>query len=88
MTMNKNKLKMIPCTACGAPMPELRLTKFGYKVCVNCSEVGAYRAVTTVHGSGDHTYNDIAIMTPDQYNNYKQTEEASTKVAKSLRKEN
>ena len=87
MTMNKNKLKMIPCTACGAPMPELRLTKFGYKVCVNCSEVGAYRAVTTVHGSGDHTYNDIAIMTPDQYDNYKRTEEASTKVAKSLRKE-
>lgn len=87
MTMNKNKLKMIPCTACGAPMPELRLTKFGYKVCVNCSEVGAYRAVTTVHGSGDHTYNDIAIMTPDQYDSYKRTEEASTKVAKSLRKE-
>ena len=87
MTMNKNKLKMIPCTTCGAPMPELRLTKFGYKVCVNCSEVGAYRAVTTVHGSGDHTYNDIAIMTPDQYDNYKRTEEASTKVAKSLRKE-
>ena len=87
MTMNKNKLKMIPCTACGAPMPELRLTKFGYKVCVNCSEVGAYRAVTTVHGSGDHTYNDIAIMTPDQYDSYKRTEEASTKVEKSLRKE-
>ena len=87
MTMNKNNLKMIPCTACGAPMPELRLTKFEYKVCVNCSEVGAYRAVTTVHGSGDHTYNDIAIMTPDQYDNYKRTEEASTKVAKSLRKE-
>ena len=87
MTMNKNKLKMIPCTACGAPMPELRLTKFGYKVCVNCSEVGAYRAVTTVHGSGDHTYNDIAIMTPDQYDSYKRTEEESTKVAKSLRKE-
>jgi len=78
---------MIPCASCGAPMPELRLTKFGYKVCVNCSEVGAYRAVTTVHGSGDHTYNDIAIMTPDQYNTYKQTEEASTKAAKSLRKE-
>ena len=87
MTMNKNNLKMIPCIACGAPMPELRLTKFGYKVFVNCSEVGAYRAVTTVHGSGDHTYNDIAIMTPDQYDSYKRTEEASTKVAKSLRKE-
>ena len=87
MTMNKNDLKMIPCTACGAPMPELRLIKFGYEVCVNCSQGGAYRAVTTVHGSGDHTYNDIAIMTPEQYSSYKKTEEASTKAAKSLRKE-
>ena len=59
-------MKMIPCTACGAPMPELRLTKFGYKVCVNCSTVGAYKAVSTINGEGDHTWNDIHIMTPDQ----------------------
>lgn len=57
---------MIPCTACGEPMPELRLTKFGYKVCVNCSTVGAYKAVSTVNGEGDHTWNDIQIMTPEQ----------------------
>ncbi len=57
---------MIPCTSCGEPMPELRLTKFGYKVCVNCSTVGAYKAVSTVNGEGDHTWNDIHIMTPDQ----------------------
>jgi len=57
---------MIPCTACGAPMPELRLTKFGYKVCVNCSTIGAYKAVSTINGEGDHTWNDIQIMTPDQ----------------------
>ncbi len=59
-------MKMIPCTACGAPMPELRLTKFGYKVCVNCSTIGAYKAVSTINGEGDHTWNDIQIMTPDQ----------------------
>jgi hypothetical protein len=64
--MNMKNLKMIPCTACGEPMPELRLTKFGYKVCVNCSTVGSYRAVTTTGGSGDHTWNDIQIMTPEQ----------------------
>ena len=57
---------MIPCTACREPMPELRLTKFGYKVCVNCSTVGAYKAVSTVNGEGDHTWNDIQIMTPEQ----------------------
>ena len=60
------EMKMIPCAACGAPMPELRLTKFGYKVCVNCSTVGAYKAVSTINGEGDHTWNDIQIMTPDQ----------------------
>ena len=47
-------------------MPELRLTKFGYKVCVNCSTTGAYKAVSTVNGTGDHTWNDIQIMTADQ----------------------
>ena len=60
------KLKMIPCIACKEPMPELRLTKFGYKVCVNCSTTGAYKAVSTINGSGDHTWNDIQIMTSDQ----------------------
>ena len=59
-------MKMIKCIKCGADMPELRLTKFGYKVCVNCSTVGAYKAVSTVNGEGDHTWNDIHIMTPDQ----------------------
>tara|TARA_R100000742_G_C4172462_1_gene10258 strand:- start:161 stop:364 length:204 start_codon:yes stop_codon:yes gene_type:complete len=47
-------------------MPELRLTKFGYKVCVNCSTTSAYRAVSTVNGTGDHTWNDIQIVTAEQ----------------------
>ena len=41
------KLKMIPCAACGAPMPELRKINYGYSVCVNCSKVGAYKGVYT-----------------------------------------
>ena len=60
------EMKMIPCTSCGEPMPELRLTKFGYKVCVNCSTTSAYRAVSTVNGTGDHTWNDIQIVTAEQ----------------------
>jgi hypothetical protein len=71
--------KMIKCTSCGADMPELRLTKFGYKVCVNCSTIGAYKAVSTVNGTGDHTWNDIQIMTPEQA---KLASEASAKKAK------
>ena len=49
---------MIPCKVCKEPMPELRLTKFGYKVCVNCSTTSAYRAINTTNGTGDHTWND------------------------------
>jgi hypothetical protein len=59
-------MKMIKCTKCKENMPELRLTKYGYKVCVNCSTTGTYKAISTVNGSGDHTWNDIQIMTSDQ----------------------
>ncbi len=59
-------IKMIKCIKCGADMPELRLTKFGYKVCVNCSTTSAYRAVSTINGTGDHTWNDIQIVTAEQ----------------------
>ena len=62
----EENMKMIKCLKCEESMPELRLTKFGYKVCVNCSTTGAYKAVSTVNGTGDHTWNDIQIMTADQ----------------------
>ncbi len=73
------KLKMIKCASCGVDMPELRLTKFGYKVCVDCSTIGAYKAVSTINGTGDHTWNDIQIMTPEQA---KLADEANSKKVK------
>jgi|TARA_R110000796_G_scaffold2240_3_gene8985 hypothetical protein len=85
--MKKTNLKMIKCVACHEDMPELRLTKFGYKVCVNCSTTGAYRAVSTINGSGDHTWNDIQIMTPEQYNSYEKTEKLGTKSLDSFKTE-
>ena len=62
----EENIKMIKCIKCKEDMPELRLTKFGYKVCVNCSTTGAYKAVSTVNGAGDHTWNDIQIVTAEQ----------------------
>mgnify|MGYP003142523752 FL=1 len=62
----EENMKMIQCIKCAEDMPELRLSKFGYKVCVNCSTTGAYKAVSTVNGVGDHTWNDIQIMTSDE----------------------
>ena len=73
------EIKMIQCASCGDDMPELRLTKFGYKVCINCSTVGAYKAVSTVNGKGDHTWNDIHIMTPEQAKSFAKS---STQKAK------
>ena len=77
MNMTK-KLKMIPCLVCAEDMPELRLIKFGYKSCVNCSDVEAYRAVSTVNGTGDNTWNDIQIMTQEQYNSYEKAEKLNS----------
>ena len=59
-------LKIIPCIICKNPMPELRLIKFNYNRCVDCSNVGAYEAISTSNGSGDNTWNDIQILTPEQ----------------------
>lgn len=71
---------MIPCIVCKEPMPELRLTKFGYKNCVNCSTVGAYKAISTVNGKGDHTWNDITIMTPEQAKSYAENSKNNSKL--------
>ena len=57
---------MIPCLKCKEPMPKIRLEKFGYKVCCNCSTVKAQKAITIQGGSGDHTWNDIQIVSSQQ----------------------
>ena len=59
------KLKMISCPRCGEDFPEKR-KMLGYHVCVNCSTVKPLVGITTVEGSGDHTYNDIIIMDQDR----------------------
>ena len=59
--MNKQNLKMIPCPKCSEPFPELRKINYGYNHCVNCSTVERKVAITTVEGTGDHTYNDLII---------------------------
>ena len=59
------KLKMIPCPKCGNDFPEKR-KELGYHVCVNCSTTKPVVGITTVEGSGDHTYNDIIIMDQDR----------------------
>ena len=59
------KLKMIPCPKCGNDFPEKR-KELGYHVCVNCSTTKPVVGITTVEGTGDHTYNDLIIMDQDK----------------------
>ena len=58
-------LEMIPCPKCGNDFPKKR-KELGYHVCVNCSSVKPVVGITTVEGSGDHTYNDMIIMDQDR----------------------
>ena len=67
---NPNNMKMIACSRCEQDMPELRLSKYGYDFCVNCSTVGAKRGVPVLRGSGDHTWTETVIMEEDQYQEY------------------
>jgi hypothetical protein len=67
------QLEMIECPRCGNDFP-LKRKELGYHVCVNCSTTKPVVGVTTLEGSGDHTYNDIIIMPQDQYLSIKKKE--------------
>ncbi|MDB9847629.1 hypothetical protein OAC50_00420 [bacterium] len=59
------------CVKCKGEIHPLRIKALPTtKVCVDCSSTGCYKAVTTTNGTGDHTWNDIEIMTPEQYEDY------------------
>ena len=73
-------MEMINCVRCGAAMPKLRLTKFGYDFCINCSTEKPKRAINITGGSGDHTYNTIKVVTSDQYDSYQKQQQLNKKV--------
>jgi hypothetical protein len=79
-------LKMIPCNCCGEPMPELRLTKYGYNFCVKCSEAGLgegrKQGVPILMGEGDHTWVETVIMTDEQFRQYERQQEAELNLDK------
>ena len=67
------QLEMIPCPKCGNDFP-LKRKELGYHVCVNCSTAKPVVGITTVEGTGDHTYNDIIIMDQDRARSIAQKE--------------
>jgi len=59
------QLEMIPCPKCQQDFP-LKRKELGFHVCVKCSTTKPVVAITTVEGTGDHTWNDIIIMDQDK----------------------
>jgi len=59
-------MQTINCIKCGEDMPMLRLTRFGYKNCVNCSSVQRVGGVPiTNHKTG----NTIQVVDKDVADN-------------------
>jgi hypothetical protein len=59
------------CVYCKIEINPLRIKALpNAKTCVDCSTTGAKRGVSTVNGSKDDTWNDIAIMEPEEFNRY------------------
>tara|TARA_Y100000768_G_scaffold298679_1_gene232427 strand:- start:298 stop:657 length:360 start_codon:yes stop_codon:yes gene_type:complete len=81
------KLKMIPCSNCGEPMPELRLLKAGFSYCVKCSEnglgQGKKHGIPVMMGEGDHTWIETVIMDDEQFAQYQRNENALKNLDKS-----
>lgn len=61
----------VKCIKCKEDINPLRVKALpNTKVCVSCSTTGAYKAITTTEGKGDHTYNSIKILTSEQHEDY------------------
>ena len=66
MNTTVQRIKMLQCPKCGEFTLHPKRKEMGYHVCVNCSTAKPVVGITTVEGSGDHTYNDIIIMDQDR----------------------
>lgn len=60
------QLEMMKCPRCSEVKLPVKRKELGYHVCIDCSTAKPVVGITTVEGSGDHTYNDIIIMDQDR----------------------
>jgi cysteine synthase len=66
---------MKKCSACGEEIHPKRLEILpNATTCVSCSTTGKKAGVSVVLGEGDHTYNEIVIMEPEEFEQYKELE--------------
>ena len=74
MTQSMQSMQMLKCPACGEMTLHPKRKEMGYHVCINCSTAKPVVGITTVEGTGDHTYNDIIIMDQDRARSIAQKE--------------
>ena len=77
MNSSIQTIDMLKCPSCGQFTLHPKRKEMGYHVCVNCSTAKPVVGITTVEGSGDHTYNDIIIMDQSKANSIARAEAAS-----------
>jgi len=66
---------MKKCLACGEKIHPKRLEILPNALtCVSCSVTGKKAGVSVILGEGDHTYNEIVIMEPEEFEQYKEIE--------------
>jgi hypothetical protein len=59
------------CLKCREAINPLRLKALPTaKTCVECSTTGAKRGVPMMYGEKDHTYTDIVIMDPEEFDRF------------------
>jgi hypothetical protein len=59
------------CLKCKEVINPLRLKALPTaRTCVECSTTGAKRGVPMMYGEKDHTYTDIIIMEPDEFDRF------------------
>jgi hypothetical protein len=68
MNSSIQTVDMLSCPSCGQSTLHPKRKEMGFHVCVNCSTAKPVVGITTVEGSGDHTYNDIIIMDQSKAN--------------------
>ena len=74
MNTTMHQVQMLKCPACSETTLHPKRKEMGYHVCVNCSTAKPVVGITTVEGTGDHTYNDIIIMDQDRARSIAQKE--------------
>ena len=68
--------EIVKCTKCRKDIPSKRIEVLpNTKTCVNCSTTGAYVGRPVQLGKGEDTYTELDIMTPEQAQALRDTEE-------------